>query len=60
MIGTTGSDVPARPDLPLLRSLGCVRSEPRGPFVGLLGASFEFDHEEGDDEHLRVAGVGLA
>ena len=30
------------------------------PFLGLIGARFEEDHEEGDDEHLRVAGVVVA
>ena len=38
----------------------CARARQSSPFLGLIGARFEEDHEEGDDEHLRVAGVVVA
>ena len=33
---------------------------PKQPVPGLIGAGLEEDHEEGDDEHLCVAGVVVA
>ena len=50
---------PPSPSWPALRGT-CARARQSSPFLGLIGARFEEDHEEGDDEHLRVAGVVVA